>query len=131
MGTVEIEVGDDVVFAYYVPADAGPNVGGYLAKVFAGGQFLSVGYADLRALGTGHHQIAMDERAQLESGPEPEYESEWRQRFEEFQFTLFMHRVGACVALDVLSAASEVVRLEIAEQERAEKGAAADRGDAD
>ena len=127
MGTLELQVSDDVVFAHYLPADAGPNNGGYLGRVYPGGSFHGVGFDELRALGTGRHAVAVDERARSARGREPEYESEWRQLFERFQFSLFMYGVGACVAIEVLAAAREVIRLE-SPSKPAEPGAAADGG---
>ncbi|WP_437315837.1 DUF6210 family protein [Sorangium sp. So ce385] len=109
---LELQVGARVVFAHYLPADAGPNNGGYLGLVYPGGTFYGVGFDELRALGTGRHQLALDERARSERGREPEYESEWQRQFERFQFMLFSYSVGAYVALEVLSAAREIFELE-------------------
>ncbi|XXX75541.1 hypothetical protein WMF30_48615 [Sorangium sp. So ce134] len=126
MGTLELQIGNRVVFAHYLPADAGPNNGGYVGRVFPGGTFHGVGFDELRALGTGRHQLALDERARSEPGHEPQYESEWRRLFEGFQFTLFMYCVGACSALEVLSEAREIIQLE-SQSEQAEPGAAPDQ----
>jgi hypothetical protein len=112
MGTLELQVGDGVVFAHYMPPNAGPNNGGHLGRVYPGGTFHGVGFDELRALGTGRHNFLLDERARSERGREPAYESEWRRLFERFELRLFMYGVGACVALEVLAAAREVIRLE-------------------
>jgi hypothetical protein len=112
MGTLTLEVGDGVVFAHYLPPNAGPNIGGYLGRVYPRGTFHGVGFDELRALGTGHHPFVLDDGAPSKRGMEPEYESEWRRLFEQFLFSLFLYGVGACVAVEVLAAARDVVRLE-------------------
>jgi hypothetical protein len=126
VGALELQVAEDVVFAHFLPANAGPNSSGYLGRVYPGGHFKGVGFDELRVLGTGWHSVAIDERVLSEGGREPECESEWRRLFEQFRFALFMYGVGACVAHEVLAAAREVVRLESQQQRHAEPGAAAD-----
>ena len=113
MGTLKLQVGDGTVFAYYLPSNAGPNVGGYRGQVFPGGHFKGVGFEQLRALGNGRHEFALDERIRSERGREPEFESDWHRQFERFQFSLFIYGVGACVAREVLDTAREVIRLEL------------------
>lgn len=122
MGTLELQIADDVVFAYYRRADAGPCTGGYLGLVYADGHFKGVGFDELQALGTGRHAVALDERVRSELGQEPRYESEWQRLFARFEFSLFMHRVGACVALEVLAVARDIIQLESQEQRRVDPG---------
>ena len=111
MGKLELQVqGEAVVFAHYLPSDAGPNNGGYISRVYPGGTFKGLGFGVLWALGTGSHKLALDERVQSIPGREPEYDSEWRRRFERFEFGLFMYRVGACTASQVLIDAEEVIK---------------------
>ncbi len=69
----------------------------------------------------------LDELARSKKGQEPAYESEWRRLFERFQFTLFMYHVGACVALEVLAVAREVIQSE-SQSTHADLNAAADHG---
>ncbi len=109
---LELQVGDAVVFAYYQPPDAGPDVGGYLGRVRAGGQFKGLDFDQLRYLGSGRHDVILDERRRDRPGAEPEYRSEHDRLFERFRFSLFMYSVGACAAHVVLSSACEVIRLE-------------------
>ena len=112
VGTLELQAGRNVVFAYFHSADDG----GYLGQVYPGGHFHGVGFDELHTLGTGRHQVALDERAKSEQGQEPEYESESQRRFERFKWYLFMYGVGVCVALEVLGAAREIILLEAVEQ---------------
>lgn len=112
VGTLTIQVGDGVIYAFSRPPNPGPNVGGYLGRIFPAGSFHGLTFDEMLALGTGQHPITIDERARSNSGDEPEYDSEWRRLFARFEWTLFMHGVGACVALEVLGAARDVVRLE-------------------
>jgi len=112
MGTLELQARDGVVYAHYLPANAGPGNGGYLGRVYPGGTFHGVGFDELRALGSGRHRFALDELARSEPGWEPQYESERLRLFERFEFRLFMYGVGACVALEVLNTAREVIQLE-------------------
>lgn len=109
MGTLELQVGDEVVFAHFRSEKAGAVIGGSLGRVFPGGSFKGIGYAELRALGTGRHQVSVDGRAQSQGGREPKYDSEWRRLFQQFEYSLFMYGVGACTASDVLAAAREVI----------------------
>ena len=126
-GTLELQITDDAVFAHYMPPNAGPNIGGYLGKVYPSGNFHGVGFDELRALGTGRHRFVMDERAHSVRGREPEYESEWRRLFEKFRFSLFTYSVGLSSPLEVLKDASEVILLE-PESKQAEPDAPPDCG---
>ncbi len=49
MGTLELRVGEDAVYVHYLPADAGPNIGGNIGLVYKGGTFHGVGFDELRA----------------------------------------------------------------------------------
>jgi len=82
---------------------------------------MAAGYEKLRALGTDRHRVAEKEGAPSERGQEPESESESRGQFEHFRYSLF--GAGACVPLDVLAAANEVIKLESQEHRHTQPGA--------
>ncbi len=48
---LQLQVGSGVVFAFYQPPNAGPNVGGYLGRVWPGGEFKGLSYDQLRSPG--------------------------------------------------------------------------------
>jgi hypothetical protein len=107
MLTVHVE--DDEVFAHYLPPDAGPNNGGYLGRVLQAGHFKGLAFEQLRALGAGQHDVALDECASSDPGREPDGRTEYDRRLAAFRFALFMYTVGACNAAEVLHRAREVV----------------------
>src|SRR4051812_11597199 len=97
-----LEVGAPEIRAFYQPPGAGPNVGGYLGRVFPGGNFLGISYEQLRALGNGSHEVVAEERTRGSSGAEPPNQTEDQRRLDELRWVLFMHRVGACTESSVL-----------------------------
>jgi hypothetical protein len=110
MLTVQVE--DDEVFAHYLSPDAGPNNGGYLGQVFPDGNFKGLTFEQLRALGSGQHDVTVDERARSDRGCEPG-RPEYDRRLAAFRFALFMYTVGVCNATEVLQRAREAVHHEI------------------
>jgi hypothetical protein len=67
----------------------------------------------LLSLGTGEHELDLDERLPVRQGTEPQYESEWeRQVQQKFRYELFKYYVGAPTDFEVLNSAREVIRLE-------------------
>ncbi len=102
MGSLELQVGDGVVFAHYMPPDAGPNNGGYLGRVFPGGSFLGIGYDQLFALGTGAHHVLADERSKRNNSDEPGDQAAEDRAIGRLRWTLFMYQVGACTEGEVL-----------------------------
>lgn len=101
-------VGDDAFVFYQMSS----RPGGYIARVWPGGEFKGPGFDQLLSLGTGEHEVGLDDRLPVRRGPEPRYESEWRQQFAEFQYMLFRYHVGVATASEVLSSAYHVFRLE-------------------
>ena len=105
---LELQVGEAEVFAFYRPPNAGPNVGAYLRTVFPGGHFKGIGFEALRSLGTGLHDVPVDERAPSEQGQEPAGWTEWDRRMAAFHYALFAYGVGAVTATGVLNRARAV-----------------------
>ena len=104
MRSLELQVGDGVLFAHYMPPNAGPNCGGYLGRVFPGGSFLGIGYDQLSTLGTGSHNVLADERAEQCNGEEPREQTAEDRLVGRLRWTLFMYEVGACTEGEVLLA---------------------------
>jgi hypothetical protein len=97
-----LEVYDDVVFAHYCPNDAGPNVGGYLGRVYPGGIFLGATWDQLQSLGNGTHDVILDERARG-----PNFTDEYRGKEPRESYLTdggwahFCHTVGSITRLEL------------------------------
>jgi hypothetical protein len=57
-----VEIHPDEAFVWYLAPDACPNNGGYVGRVFPGGEFHDLTYDQLVVLGTGKHEVLIDER---------------------------------------------------------------------
>lgn len=94
-----LEVYDNEIFAHYCPDDAGPNVGGYLGRIFPGGSFLGAPFEQLCALGSGTHDVALNERTDSTDeyhGKEP------REAYlSDAGWAHFCHTVGAITRLEL------------------------------
>jgi len=97
-----LEVAAPEICAFYRPPDAGPNVVGYLARVYPGGSFLGIDYERLLALGTGSHEVLADERAKGSRGVEPPKQPVGERQLGELQWALFMYREGICTEGEVV-----------------------------
>ena len=102
-------VGNQSVFVFH---RAGRGDGGYLARVWPGGEFRGLNFDQLISLGSGEHELDLCEHLPVRHGVEPQYESEWRRQFEHFRFVLFKYYVNASSPIEVLNSAREVIRLE-------------------
>ena len=98
------------VFVFY--GDRVGGGGGTIGRVWPGGEFQGISFDRLVSLGTGDHDLVIEESIPSLLGTEPEYESEWRRRFEYFQFDLFKYYVHASSPLEVLFSAYQVFRLD-------------------
>jgi hypothetical protein len=96
-----LEVADSEIFAFYQPPDAGPNVGGYLGRVFPGGNFHGLSHRELLALGSGCYEVEVDERAGSERGKALSRSAE-HEMLGSLRWGLFMYQVGACNEDEVL-----------------------------
>jgi len=64
--------------------------GGYFARIWPGGEFRGLGFEQLLSLGTGEHELDLDERLPVRRGTEPRYGSEWEREYDqEFRYGLF------------------------------------------
>jgi hypothetical protein len=109
---LELQVCEDEVFAFYRSPNAGPAIGGSLARVRPGGRFKGLSFDRLRALGTGRHEVEVDARARTERGQEPGSRSDRERAVADFHWALFGYTVGACTAEGVLDQARQVIRSE-------------------
>jgi hypothetical protein len=103
---LRLEVDDAEILVCYKPPNAGPNVGGYLGLVGPGGSFKGLGHDTLMRLGTGWHDVLVDERARSVRGTTPIEQTEDDRLFRKLRHTLFRFEVGACVACEAASMAS-------------------------
>jgi hypothetical protein len=102
--------GTPKVYAHYREPNAGPNNGGCVASIYPGGRFLGLTFEQLRALGSGVHQVEVpDERDMSSTGEEPTYKSERERQYEVFCFALFGHCVGLYTELEVLTFAERAI----------------------
>ncbi len=99
-----IEVADGEILVHYLAPDAGPNNGGYLGRVFPGGNFHGLSYRKLLALGSGSHEVEVNERASSNRGNEPTCSAE-DEMLGELRWSMFMYQVGACIADEVIHSA--------------------------
>ncbi|WP_020470034.1 hypothetical protein [Zavarzinella formosa] len=104
MGTLELQVDGNVVFAHYMPPEAGPNNGGYLSRIFPGGSFKGISHNQLIALGTGSHYLLADERAGGLKGEEPSGQTVEDLVVSGLRWVLFNYNVGVCTESEVLFA---------------------------
>ena len=86
---------DDVVFCHYCPENAGLNVGGYLGRVYPGGDFHGVSFDKLLVLGTGEHSVMVDERADSKPGNKPDY------LYDDSAWASFCYEIGAITDMEL------------------------------
>ena len=99
-----LEVVKPEIHAFYLPKDAGPNIGGYLGRIYPGGSFHGLGYQELLTLGSGSHDVEIDERARSERGNTPAVQAQ-DELLRKLRWSLFMYQVGACAEGEVLCSA--------------------------
>src|SRR5262249_8497727 len=102
-------VGNQAVFVFHRTSSGD---GGYLARVWPGGEFRGLNFDQLHSLGSGEHQLDLDEHLPVRQGTEPRYESAWTPRVDQFRFGFFRYYVNASSPIEVLNSAREVIRLE-------------------
>ncbi len=98
-----LEVYDDEIYVHYLPNDAGPNVGGYLGRVFPGGGFMNATWEELQHLGSGTHDVTLDEHAHREFTEEYRGKEPKHSYLTDAAWANFCYTVGAITKLELLN----------------------------
>lgn len=104
MGLLKIQINESEIFVHYQPI---PKEGSHLGRVFPGGGFNGVNFEQLLSLGTGEHNLDIDERARSVQAVAPRYASNREKEFANLRYAIFMYEVGACAFSELESNAYE------------------------
>lgn len=90
-----LEVLEDYVLYHWVHDPPIKSVGGGLGRVWPNGALDTLTYEDLRAMGSGTHQVDLEEiRCYSGTGDEPEDETDDEYLYRRVRFELFAERTG-------------------------------------
>ena len=73
-----LDVHEEAIFCHYRPDDADPYDGGCMGRCWPGGTFCDWTFDRLYALGTGDHDVLVDEKVEsVDSGKRPFFEADF------------------------------------------------------
>lgn len=110
-GLIKIQDSGGEVFVHYLPLPAGQQNGGSIWRVFPGERFHGLDFDLLKGLGTGEHEIDIDERALSSIYKEPKYDSDRQRDCANLRYKLFMYFNGAMTRNELVGGAFEYTGL--------------------
>ncbi|MGF1581696.1 MAG: hypothetical protein ACFCD0_20395 [Gemmataceae bacterium] len=99
--TLALDVNEHVIFFYCNYQPSVKNVGGYFGRVYPDGGLFGKSFVELWVLGTGIHNIQLDDRQQTSRGTKPDFDDD-RDQFEWFRLALFGYQHGVFTQTEVL-----------------------------
>ena len=101
---LSLELHESAIFYHWNYSPPLKNIGGSFGRIFSDGALFGRTFDELKTLGSGTHDIRMDEHKRTPAGTRPRYNDE-RKQFELFKLTAFGYRHGAFTDTDLLQSA--------------------------
>ncbi|MCA9173537.1 MAG: hypothetical protein KDB14_03540 [Planctomycetales bacterium] len=99
--TLSLEPNEYAIFYHWNYSPPVKNIGGELGCIYHDGALFGLSFDDLNSLGSGTHNIQMDERNRTPHGTRPKFDNE-RGSYELFKLALFGYEHGVFTQTEVL-----------------------------
>ncbi len=104
--TLSLELHDYAIFYHWNYTHPVKNFGGAFGRVYPDGALFGISFRSLVKLGSGTHDVQLDETKPTPTGTKPTFDDE-KQRLESFKTALFGYKHGCFTKTDLLKYALE------------------------